>query len=170
VNDLRPRISFRHQSRKSLALKVTPQGIEVLVPSGLSVGDPEVQAFLDEGLARLPHPTPVPPAERTTRDRLDSLVSEWSDRLQVQISRVQLRAMSSKWASVSSAGTLTLSKDLVGLPLDLTEYVICHELVHLRIPNHGKGFHAMLGTYIPDWQERERRLAGWTLNPPSSAD
>ena len=43
------------------------------------------------------------------------------------------------------------------------EYVICHELVHRRVPEHGKGWQALMGTYLPDWRERERRLAGWVL-------
>ena len=43
------------------------------------------------------------------------------------------------------------------------EYVICHELVHLRVPEHGKGWQALMGVYLPGWRERERRLAGWVL-------
>ena len=43
------------------------------------------------------------------------------------------------------------------------EYVICHELVHLRVPEHSKGWQALMGVYLPGWRERERRLAGWVL-------
>lgn len=68
-----------------------------------------------------------------------------------------------KWASCSSRGTLTLSDDVLRLPKDLAEYVVCHELVHLRVPGHGKAWQAMMGAHLPDWRARERRLAGWVV-------
>lgn len=54
-----------------------------------------------------------------------------------------------------------LSTDLLGLPRDLVDYVVCHELVHLKIPDHGKGFQALMGCHIPDWRQRHRRLMTW---------
>jgi len=41
------------------------------------------------------------------------------------------------------------------------EYVVCHELVHLRVPEHGQGWQALMGVTLPGWREREQRLAGW---------
>jgi len=84
-------------------------------------------------------------------------------RVGVTVTRVQVRNMRTKWASCSTRGTLTLSADLLRLPRDLVDYVICHDLVHLRVPDHGKGFRALMGCYMPDWQERQRRLARWVI-------
>jgi type I restriction-modification system DNA methylase subunit len=56
-----------------------------------------------------------------------------------------------------------LIKSQLHLPHDLVEYVICHELVHVRVPEHGKGWQALMGIYLPDWREREQHLAGWVL-------
>lgn len=44
------------------------------------------------------------------------------------------------------------------------EYVVCHELVHLRVPEHGKGWQTLIDVYLPGWREREQRLAGWVLH------
>jgi len=66
--------------------------------------------------------------------------------------------MRNKWGSISTAGTLTLANDLLYLPVDLVEYVVVHELLHLKFPDHRKGWRVSMGMYIPDWQERERRL------------
>jgi predicted metal-dependent hydrolase len=52
-----------------------------------------------------------------------------------------------------------LSDDLCELPRELVECVVCHELVHLRLPGHGKGWQAMMGAYLPDW--RAQALGGW---------
>jgi len=51
----------------------------------------------------------------------------------------------------------------VNLTEDLAEYAVCHDLFHLKIPDHGKGFRALMNAYIPDWREREERLAAWVL-------
>ncbi len=63
-----------------------------------------------------------------------------------------------KWASISTAGRLTLSTELLKIPDNLSEFVIVHELVHLSIPNHGKVFKSFMTAYLPDWQVREQQL------------
>lgn len=74
--------------------------------------------------------------------------------------QVQLRHMTTKWASMSRSGRLTLNTELLDLPRDLGEYVIVHELVHLLVPNHGRVFKSFLHAYMPEWEERERELQG----------
>ena len=66
--------------------------------------------------------------------------------------------MKRKWASVSTAGRLTLDSSLLSVPKQLGEFVIVHELVHLLVPNHGKVFKSFMLAYLPDWEERELRL------------
>ena len=143
-------VQFRHQQRQSLAMKVTPDGVVVLLPDGLNADSPQVQAFVQAGLQKLPEPQPVPPSERLTPAEVRALVADWSERIGVTVRRVQVRGMRRKWASCSSRGTLTLSADLLRLPRDLAEYVVCHELVHLRVPEHSKGWQALMGAYLPD--------------------
>ena len=85
-------------------------------------------------------------------------VRGWATRIGVKVAQVHLRPMTTKWASMSTVGRLTLNTDLLDLPKDLGEYVIVHDLVHLLAPNHGKVFKSFLSAYLPDWEERERRL------------
>ena len=66
--------------------------------------------------------------------------------------------MTTKWGSISTAGTLTLAEDFLALPYDLAEYIIVHELLHLKFPDHRKGWQVSMGMYIPDWKDREFRL------------
>jgi predicted metal-dependent hydrolase len=64
---------------------------------------------------------------------------------------------------------MTRDADLRGIPKDLGEFVIVHELVHQLVPNHGKVFRLFLDAYIPDWEEKERQLqayAGGANSPP----
>ena len=82
----------------------------------------------------------------------------------VKVPRIQVRQMRSKWASMSTAGRLTLNAYLITLPRDLGEYVIVHELVHLLAPNHGKLFKSFMFAYMPDWEERAKRLRAYCGN------
>jgi predicted metal-dependent hydrolase len=60
--------------------------------------------------------------------------------------------MRRKWASSSTAGTVSFSLDLLTQPAPFREYVIVHELLHLKVPNHGKLFKTLLRAYLPDYE------------------
>jgi predicted metal-dependent hydrolase len=131
-----------------------------LIPNGLAADSPRVKRFIETGLSKLD----VAGSEGgrpITADALRARVDVWAERLGVQVRRVQIRAMRNKWASCSTNGTLTLNNDVLRLSPDLVDYVVCHDLLHLQIPNHGKGFQAMMGSYLPNWRERELALARW---------
>jgi predicted metal-dependent hydrolase len=85
-------------------------------------------------------------------------VRHWAARIGVKAPQVHLREMRRKWASISSVGRLTLNTELVGLPKELGEFVIVHELVHRLAPNHGKVFKSFMHAYLPDWEQREAAL------------
>ena len=91
-------------------------------------------------------------------DELRWAVRHWATRLGVRAPQIHLRQMRSKWASISTAGRLTLNTDLLAIPKDFGEFVVVHELVHLLAPNHGKVFKSFMRAYMPDWEERGERL------------
>lgn len=71
--------------------------------------------------------------------------------------RVNPRGMRRKWDSCSSAGTVTLASDLVDQDLDFQDFVIAHELLHLRVPTHGRRFKALMNAHVPGWRELEEQ-------------
>ena len=100
----------------------------------------------------------VPKNHWDDAEELRWAVRHWATRIGVRAPQVHLREMRRKWASLSSVGRLTLNTELIGLPKDLGEFVIVHELVHLLAPNHGRVFKSFMHAYLPDWEEREQRL------------
>lgn len=69
-----------------------------------------------------------------------------------------VRAMQSRWGSLSPAGTMTLNANLVRAPRACIEYVVVHELCHLKHRDHDAGFFRLLGQLMPDWEKRKQRL------------
>jgi predicted metal-dependent hydrolase len=57
--------------------------------------------------------------------------------------------MTTKWASISTSGRLTLNTELLQLPKPLGEFAVVHELVHLLVPNHGRVFKSLEGISLP---------------------
>ena len=80
-------------------------------------------------------------------------VEYWAERLHVTTPRVQVRDMTRKWGSCSTAGTIPLATDLGNQDAGFQDFVIAHELLHLRVPNHGKLFKALMTAHVPDWRK-----------------
>ena len=90
-------------------------------------------------------------AQRGT-GRLLRRVRAWARRLEVRPRLVRIRPMTRKWGSCSSRGIVTLAADLAERPPAFQDFVIAHELLHLRVPNHGRLFKALLSAHLPAWK------------------
>ena len=85
----------------------------------------------------------------------------WALKLKVNPRVVRVQAMRHKWGSCSSAGTVTLASDLLDQDARFQDYVIVHELLHLRYSTHGRVFKALMSAHVPGWQAMEtRRMRG----------
>lgn len=114
-----------------------------------------------------------------TRDsrRVERLIADWykrqaervfAERLAVCFERVRhwgvaypelrTRTMKTRWGSCSSTGRITLNTRLVMQPVDLIDYVILHELCHLRRMDHSPAFYALMDEIAPDWRQHRARL------------
>lgn len=70
----------------------------------------------------------------------------------------QMKEMSTRWGSCAAGGTITLNPFLVRAPRECIDYVIAHELCHLREHNHSPEFFRLLTRAMPNWQEVKGRL------------
>jgi len=86
------------------------------------------------------------------KEAFKAAVREWSVRLKVAPSQVRMQKMQNKWASCSAKKWVSFSEDLLKEHPDFQQYVIVHELLHLRVPNHGKLFRSLISLYLPNWE------------------
>ena len=102
-------------------------------------------------------PEQVEAMRKEARELLPRRLSELAERYGFSYGRVFIKHNSSNWGSCSALGNINLNLNLVRLPQLLRDHVILHELCHLRHPNHGPEFHALLERLDAD---NLRRLAG----------
>lgn len=76
----------------------------------------------------------------------------WAVKLRVNPRVVRVQHMRRKWGSCSSGGTVTFALELVNQRPPFQDYVIVHELLHLRYAIHGRLFKASLAAHVPRWR------------------
>jgi len=72
----------------------------------------------------------------------------WAKKMNLEPREIHVRPMTMKWGSCSTAGRATFDLDLLGQHYEFRKEVIVHELLHLKVPNHGKLFKALLRAYL----------------------
>ena len=100
------------------------------------------------------------PTHEDGHTALRQRVACWSKRLHVVTPRVRIRDMTRKWGSCSTSGTITLATDLGHEQIAFQDFVIAHELLHLRVPNHGKLFKALMDVHVPNWRQYDTGKRG----------
>lgn len=76
----------------------------------------------------------------------------WAVKLRVNPKVIRIQDMRTKWGSCSSRGVVTLASDLVDQDVKFQDFVIAHEMLHLRVPSHGRLFKALMSAYVPGWR------------------
>jgi predicted metal-dependent hydrolase len=71
---------------------------------------------------------------------------------------LRLKKMHKRWGSCTRTARIILNSDLIKAPSQCIDYVIVHELCHLRVHGHNGAFFRLLTACMPDWQQRKRRL------------
>lgn len=72
--------------------------------------------------------------------------------------QLTVRRMRLRWGSTTAGSRVCLNVDLVKMPLGCIDYVIAHELAHLRVQNHGAPFWRLLGRLYPEWERWRDKL------------
>ncbi|MBV8256340.1 MAG: M48 family metallopeptidase [Actinobacteria bacterium] len=86
------------------------------------------------------------------------IAEEEAEALGVAYERIQVRDQRTRWGSCSTRGTLSFNWRLVLAPLDVLDYVVVHELCHLREPNHSRRFWSLVESRRPAWREQRAWL------------
>jgi len=173
IEGVGPVLFERSDRAKHLNISIKPfKGIRVAVPVGLSFKKAEKVARSKVDWIKR-HQEKMSLVEQEHKNILRNSVeidkveakSKLTSRLNHLVkkngfsyNRVFIRNQSTRWGSCSSKNNINLNAKLVGLPDELIDYVILHELVHTRIKNHSKEFWAELDRLIKDAKRKNSKL------------
>ena len=96
---------------------------------------------------------------RAAHPYLNETVQRWKRVVGVEPGRyVQVMDLGFRWGSCSADGTLNFHWRIMQLPPAIIEYIVVHELLHLKVPNHSTLFWSLLERVLPDFEARRRWL------------
>jgi hypothetical protein len=141
----RCRLQVRYQDGPTRVALRGKTGIDLFVRQGATVDDREriLQRWY-RSVLRLQ----VPP-----------LLEKWQRALGVQVADVRIKRMKTKWGSCTiGARRIWLNLELVKKPARCLEYIVIHELMHLRERHHGEAFIKLIDKALPSWRQRRAEL------------
>jgi len=166
----------RYKGQKRINMHVRDD--ELLVTAAPRVSIREIERALIQNKSWLAHNTAHHALQRTlTVDpqvianikkvllpRIHEKITLYNSHYNFSFSRVTVRNQKSRWGSCSSNGALSFNVHLAVLPEILQDYVIIHELCHLREMNHGPRFWALVAQCMPEYKKCRSALRARMIN------
>lgn len=161
----------QRSKRRTLSLSIAKDG-KVLVKAPLFLKNEEIEPFVRKHEAWIAkqlflwkeraerEATLMLTPERTAILKqkalvyLGSRVRHYSERMGVSPTGVKITSARTRWGSCSAKNSLCFSFRLILLDPEAIDYVVVHELAHIRVKNHGPGFYREVERYLPDYRRR----------------
>lgn len=134
----------------TLASRVRNNVITVTITNSQNITDSSVQAEAKKACTRA--------VRREAEKLLPARLYQQARQYGYQFKEVRCKALKTRWGSCSSEKIINLNIWLMQLPDELIEYVLAHELTHLRHQHHQPAFWTELGAMVPDYKERRKQL------------
>ncbi|SFV59635.1 Putative predicted metal-dependent hydrolase [hydrothermal vent metagenome] len=101
------------------------------------------------------------------RDRaksyLPAIVDKYSEKMGLYPAKVSFRKAKRQWGSCSSKNAISLNYLMMKLPANAIEYIVVHELAHIRYKHHQESFWRLVASHMPDYKIRQKELKAYTL-------
>lgn len=96
--------------------------------------------------------------KKRVRDKIHHLATRYAKAIGKSIQKISLRDTTSRWGSCSYGGNLSFSWRLVFAPLEVLEYVVIHEVAHLKHHDHSDAFWNVVAALCPDYKRQQHWL------------
>ena len=108
-------------------------------------------------IERLVHEWYLGLARKKFQERLE-LLQPMLEREQLQMNSLIVRKLEKRWGSCTPKGNIVINSELIKAPIHCIDYVLIHELCHLKHHHHGPEFWKLLTKYCPDWTKVKDKL------------
>ena len=164
---------LRRSDRRTLALELTNDG-RLIVRAPRRVSEAYIRRFVEEkedwlraaeeklAARRAAHPEPTEEERKAliqkAREQLPSKVAYYGSLLGVEPAGITITSARTRWGSCSGKNRLSFSWRLMQYPEAAIDYVVVHELAHIRHHDHSPAFYALIESVLPDHKERRALL------------
>lgn len=168
-----PGYELVRSSRRTLAVEVTRDG-RVVVRAPMRLSQKRIDAFVEEHAGWIaehlevqkrrrenhPEPTEAEQAEyiRRAKEVLPGKVARYSGIMGLYPTGITITGARKRFGSCSAKNRICFSWRLMMYPEEAVDYVVVHELAHIRHKDHSKVFYACVEEVLPDWRERRSLL------------
>jgi len=96
------------------------------------------------------------------QDYIPDIVETWSGKMGLNYNKVSFRKTKRQWGSCSGKNDLSFNTMMMRLPISVIEYIVVHELAHIKHKHHQKSFWKLVEAYLPDYKYRIATLKEYT--------
>ncbi|MBS7007336.1 M48 family metallopeptidase [Anaerostipes sp.] len=93
------------------------------------------------------------------RSVITRMCRQYAGQMGVSYNKISIREQKTRWGSASSKGNLNFNWKLILMPEDVLEYVVVHELSHLKVMNHSPVFYRVVARYLPNYKQPKKWLS-----------
>jgi len=97
------------------------------------------------------------------RIKITPRINKWAQLTGLNPKDIKFRKLSKRWGSCSNSNEIIINVDAVKLPFSLIDYIIIHELTHIKHKDHSKEFYREVAKFIPDWKSLDEKISGMDL-------
>lgn len=96
-------------------------------------------------------------------EKITPRVEVWAEKTGLQYGLLHFRKLTKRWGSCTPGNHIVINTEAIKLPFSLIDYLIVHELCHVKHKDHSKAFWGEVGKYIRNWKELDERMRGMKM-------
>jgi len=100
--------------------------------------------------------------KKEAQSYIPTLLSKWANTMQLEYGALSFRKTKRQWGSCSSQNNLSFNTMMMKLPLDVIQYIVVHELAHIKHKHHQKAFWSLVEQYLPEYKTQVKELKLYT--------
>lgn len=164
--------TVKRSARKTVGLEITSE-CEIIVRAPESMSDKAIAEFVASYRSWIEKKLPVAEKRAENNSNIDlkekqlradaervlpSLIEKYSHLTGLVPTSVRITSAKTRFGSCSGKNGICFSWRLMAYPAEAVEYVVLHEIAHIKHHNHGAGFYKLVEKYMPDYRERRKLL------------
>lgn len=95
---------------------------------------------------------------REAKEKIEKRVSYYKDKFEKKPTQVKIRDQRKRWGSCTNGGTIIFNYRAIMAPSNVLDYIVVHEMVHLKYPHHTQEFWRLVGQIVPNYEDRKEWL------------